>query len=264
MVGYRACVWVGLVVVLAVGRAVLADAEATFEQLFGEAVAAAGQTSDPKDDQRVAERLLDAAGMVEDDPALRRLLFARAHALFEDHPSGWAKALEALNAWAHAAPEDTADIRPKRIDLVRRYARIAPPAERPAVLDLWIDDLVADAERLEEAGDYEQALRQYQQAARLARDSRQALATRLERRIDVVRHRVRLQRQIAMWRRKYEQQPGNPQPADWLCRTCVIELDRPDKALPYVERCSDEQLKKLVPLAAGDRKSTRLNSSHYS
>lgn len=240
-------VGVSVIVVLAIVTSMLGEdvvpPEQTFEALFAEKVKKVEATPDRTDDVALAAELIASAGHAR--PEFARLLCTKAYDL-ASNPMGWDKAAEAKRLLAEKVPDEAAQ---HLDDAVKAYWQALKTARGPArqeVGEALVDASLEVAEALARQGDAKAAgmVRQAERAAKAAAPNR---VGEVRDRMGEIGRRVRLEKEVGGLIKRLEDDPDNAAVATKLVRTLVADLDDPERALPYLDKCDDAEMKKYLP-----------------
>ena len=217
--------------------------EQSFESLFGEKVKKVEATRGRADDVALAAELIASAADAR--PAFARLLCTKAYDL-ASNPLGWAKAAEAKRLLAEKVPDEAAQ---HLDDAVKAYWQVLKTARGPArqeVGEALVDASLEVAEALARQGDAKAAgmVRQAERAAKAAAPNR---VGEIRDRMGDIGRRVRLEKEVGGLIKRLEDDPDNAAVATRLVRTFVTELDEPERAMPYLDKCDDAEMKKYLP-----------------
>ncbi|MFW6106525.1 MAG: hypothetical protein ACOC8H_00015 [bacterium] len=216
----------------------LADAESDFEMLFGEKAREVKASTSTEDDAAFAGELLEAAGSLADEPKLQLLLYQKAYSYGSRHPAGYAAALKALELWATAAPDDLAEVRQRRLELLKARYEAARGGERKASANEYLDALLSAAEAEAQAGQPAQADALYAEAFPLASHLHSPLTSEIVRRRRALAAEVAAAKQLDEKREELQARlSANPKDTGVRKQLVILYLlddDKPDKAKALV------------------------------
>ena len=235
---------------LLTGAAARADqVDDQFNQLFGDQMKLVQGTRITTDDVELAARMVDAAGKLKDTPKLRQRLLSEGYDLALRDPAGYPTASGAAAAMIDALPAERAAWEDKLIEVYNQDWRGAARADRDGKQQALVDRLVSVAGARDERGDYAGSLPLYRQAlgvlprggaGRDAITERQRQAT----------YKMQLQAKADGLVDRLKAEPTNADIARQLVELYVVGFDQPGKAEQYAKATGDENLQRLVPLAA--------------
>lgn len=225
------------------------EPEKLFDELFGaeaRKVAATGQTLD---DVEFARKLLTSAETLTADKALAALLCQKACEFALKNPKGYPTVTKALGVLENSAGERIDQWQEIRLELYRRRYRLAKGTAKRAAGELLVTQglLVGDAKA--KAGQWDEAEKLYYQAVATAGYIRSSARDQAAEKLAYAKKMVTAQQLKAQLKAK----PDNATVRSALVRLCVIELDDPAAAVPYINPSVDEVYRTYVPLAAKSR-----------
>ncbi|MFW6106524.1 MAG: SUMF1/EgtB/PvdO family nonheme iron enzyme [bacterium] len=214
------------------------DVESDFEMLFGEKAREVKASTSTEDDAAFAGELLEAAGSLADEPKLQLLLYQKAYSYGSRHPAGYAAALKALELWATAAPDDLAEVRQRRLELLKARYEAARGGERKASANEYLDALLSAAEAEAQAGQPAQADALYAEAFPLASHLHSPLTSEIVRRRRALAAEVAAAKQLDEKREELQARlSANPKDTGVRKQLVILYLlddDKPDKAKALV------------------------------
>ena len=229
------------------------EAEDLFNSLYAGKVKQAQGTVDFKDDLALAQSLLEAAGSAAEQPKLAAILCKAAHDLSFKREAGWEIAAGAMQKLIEASPGNTAartDGYDKLVDVrQKQYAAAKTAAAKTATGQALLADLLAAAQHEAEAKDEAGAAALNRQALVLARTVDPARAKELQAELDDQQRRQRLQQRVLALQTALLENATDHAKAEELVRLLIIDLNEPAKALAYLDRAKDAELKKCAVLA---------------
>jgi len=203
-------------------------------------------TRDRADDVALASEMVTMAKDAR--PEFASLLCDRAYEL-ADHAAGWPMAAEAMELASEKIPERKAECLEKAIGVRRQVYRAAKGPARAEAANTFLDVLMRAAEVLSEAGEA--------RSAALAREAVRVASADGPQRKDEVRDfqvrtslRLGLEKQVQGLAERLKTMPDDDVARTKLLRLLVVDLDDPARALPFLEGCTDEGMRKYVPAAA--------------
>jgi len=227
-----------------------AEAEATFDSLYGDDVAKVTRTRDKKDDVALAARLLETARGQDVQPVLAAVLAEKAITLGAAHPDGYDTAVDAADLMLEVAPERSADAYEHLIDLREQQHRAAKGLDKIGAAETLIETFLMAADARLDGGEAAEALGVMRRASRLARSIRSDRQDEIQARMDRATARLKAERQAEAQEKKLQAAPDDAATRNALVRLCVRELDDPERALKHLNDSCEDDLKKYVPAAA--------------
>lgn len=229
-----------------------AKARELFDSLFGKRMKAVAKTISRDDDVALANQLLAAAKTSGDEPAFQFLLCNAAHELGARHPDGYATAADALRLAITAQSESAAisSLRDDLVGLLTRMTRTGDADSKAAAGSEIVDVLTAQADADANAGDHAAAAKRYKRAMLFANRYQPDAVQPLGDRIKGATARALIDRSIKSLQQKLLKDANDFAAAQKLVMHYVTDLDQPAKAIAYLARMRDYQLKAMVPLAA--------------
>jgi len=161
-----------------------AEAEATFDSLYGDDVAKVTRTRDKKDDVALAARLLETARGQDVQPVLAAVLAEKAITLGAAHPDGYDTAVDAADLMLEVAPERSADAYEHLIDLREQQHRAAKGLDKIGAAETLIETFLMAADARLDGGEAAEALGVMRRASRLARSIRSDRQDEIQARMD--------------------------------------------------------------------------------
>lgn len=246
----------GWVMIALTGAALLAqnaeNPREVFQSLYGQQLRQVKATRDATDDIELAQTLVTAAQSVKDQPALVEVLCDQAYQLAVRHDDGLEAAVQAMQTLVRVSPGQASDGYAKLLAAhQRRYSRARGDEKTQAGQD-FLDATVQAAQTLAEADDYGPAVALYRKAVYLANtvdpDRKQTIQNELEHLVN----RQRVAKEMHQLKAIFEASPDDQATARRIVLTYLTELDNPAGAKAYAGLTGDDELKRLVLLAAQD------------
>lgn len=225
------------------------EAREVFDSLFAAKIKAASATADRADDIALAKDMLDLAKKSASQPNLLVLLCDAVHDLSIKQPDSYATGVEAMQLLADTVEAKRPAARDKLIALLTRQMSVGKPDERDAAGEKLIDLLTMIGDEKAEKKEFAEAAADYRRAVAVATQKKSAALDELKAKLEWATGRDRTMKQLARLQEKLLKD-GDSATAEEIVKVYVVELDDPAAAVPYLNRVKDEQLKKLVPLAA--------------
>ncbi len=245
-----------LIVVALLGAAVaLAYAETpeeAFNAQFGEETKKVLASGSAKEIAALAGRIFLAVDAAKDSPKLQRLLCEKAYDLGQRNFAGYGTALAALRQLGEIDPQLKPQCMDRTLQLATRWYNEGRKEDRGPAAEALIGLLAPQAQQKAAAGDWNEAVRLYRQAAGYAE------TVRSPRKDDI---QAKLARCVGMQsalaraeplRAKYFANASEYNVANQLVQIYTVELDQPHEAAKFVEHAADDTYRANVPLAAMD------------
>ncbi len=226
------------------------DAKQIFDSLYGQRIKAVKATADRADDHALARELLAAAGSSTDTPALLALMCEASYDLGSRHPDGFTTAAQAMTLLAESVEAQRTAAREKLVDVLMKQSRQGKPDKREAAGEELIDTLLSMGDEKMEAKKWTEAAGDYRRAQMIAAPKKSPMLETIKARLELASRRDRAEKQIARLSEKLLADANDSATAEEIVKLYVVEFDDAKSALPFLNRVKDEQLKKLVPLAA--------------
>ena len=204
---------------------------------------------DAKDDAEAAARLVSAAKLLKDAPAMQVAFCEKAYELGIKNVAGFESVAGALDLLDQVAPQRAEAWQQKRLTFYRRrYALVRKDKRKHG--EALVKMLLQTAERHAAGNEWGEAIKLYHQALPVANtlllENRGEIPERL--RVAGICHAVWLR--IRRLKTGLARNPRNAEARDKLIKLCLIELDQPREAAKYVNEDCDETLRAYLPLAA--------------
>ena len=246
----RACCLAVTVAGLLCGPVWAGDAQATFDDLFGQSLRAVRATRDTADDGELAAELLAAARMSGEYPELLSILCRRAYDLTADLDGGQELAVTAMTLLADSVPTEAVEALSSVVELRRnRYQTTRGLGKRIAGEQL-IDSMVALADGQMAAGEARAAMTTMANARQLSIEAAPSREVRLFEAAERMNVRQEATRRAEQYRTQLATDPGDRSTRAALVRLELMEMDNPFAAAPYVDESMDEFMRTYVSLAA--------------
>ncbi len=226
------------------------EAQKAYERLYGRKVAEVAGTATKTDDLELAKKIISEVERLDDSPELQSLLWRKAYELSENVGGGLGVAETALNALVAASPEKAAEHERKRLELYRRHLRIGLPEDRAAAGKALVQALRRQASESDDAGQYDEALAGYHQAASLAARYAPHAKDDIAENIRRTAARKRRAMKVAALKRRLEENAQDAAAARELAMMLVVDEDDPASAAGYARTAGDEVLSTYIPMAA--------------
>jgi hypothetical protein len=227
-----------------------ADAQQTFDSLFGADAAKVAATPDGKDDVQLAQALLEKCESLKDDADLVNLILEKVADLASKDASGLALAEEALSRLADRLPAKRAELQ-ERLLLVWRmqYQRSSGPP-RAAAADKLAVRLMAMGDAFMVKSQPVEAEKLYLQASEIAASVSLPRTQDIAVKLREARALRDLAKRVEVLVEKLKTSPNDADAARQVVMGYAISLDNPAAAKPYLSDALPEPLRTAVPLAA--------------
>jgi len=197
-----------------------------------------------------AERLLEAAERVKDNPQAQARLYGAAYEQGLVGPEGYATAIAAARAMRTGRPEETAAWDQRLLDALQRDWQAADRARKKETGRAYVEGLVTVADGHRASGRASQAAPLYQEALYKARYYAPGRRDEIVAKLKDAREREAVLREVAQGARLLKTNPGNIPLRERLIRLHIVELGRPQAAAKLLADGVSEPLRTYVPLAA--------------
>ncbi|MCY2931256.1 MAG: hypothetical protein NTV86_17570, partial [Planctomycetota bacterium] len=242
--------WLAASLVLFVAVSALrGDAQADFDSIYGDQVKKAAASGNKKDSLALAEKLLKTAKELQDAPALRIVMLEKAVELGLQAPAGYETVEAAIDTLNTVAPERGVEWQAKRLQILLGRYQNARPDEKASAADEYVAALIAVADEEVEAGQVDQAIAHYKQAMSSAASFHSAVKTDIAARIRTAEARREIAKQQKQLQDKLTAAPADAPTRQKLVRLLVLDLDAPEKAVPFLNDDIDQATKTYAPLA---------------
>lgn len=226
------------------------DAQKLFDSLFRPKIQAVAKTVDRSDDIALAKNLVETAANSSDQPEFAALLCHAAHNLGMRHPDGYATAAEAMRLLSRQDGPEREKAQEELIGTLTRMMRAGDAASRQAAAAELVDVYTTLGDDQYERNDFVEAAKTYRRALLVASRSLPEASAGLTAKMKAATARVQVGRSIDSLQQKLLENANDSASAEKLVLLYVVDLDSPEKALPYVKRVDDPQLAKMTTLAA--------------
>ncbi len=227
------------------------DSNQAYDRLYGDEA----KKLAPKDRPAFAERLLRAAAELDaNSSSLAELLVVRATDIYlgsaaaKDFPAFADKLLKTATALKANSP--LADV--LMVKATDVYFRSATGEEKATLGETLIDQWISVGNDQLDSNSPADALKALGQASKIAAANKSNRSDDISMKIKVVQHRIDAERRFADLLAKLRAKPDDAALAKEAALLCVLELDRPADAAPFVAAIGDESWKTYVPLATKD------------
>jgi hypothetical protein len=232
-----------------------ASASQAYQTLFGAEEKRVRATTTPKDDGQFANKLMEKSKSLTDDPALLRMVYAKAYEFGIKDPEGYTAAAQALAKLGECNAMPKMELQDRQLELARLRLKRGNTTDRAEAGNWLIDELTGEGDRFAGLHDYAEALKRYTEAAAVASQVGSP-------RVDEVRGRVKnLQARMATRERlnklvaQFEARPGDSKLAGQIVTGFLLDLDDPAEASKLPPSILAGETRLSVVLAAKDPQS---------
>lgn len=241
------CAQVALAVVtLLVGGALPAADRAAEKEAARYVATLRGETKDPG---KLAEKIFEAAGAVEGNPAFQVALYEKAYEEDMRASAGCPTAIRAARKLLEVAPEQKMRWRGDLVKAYEKQLAVAGPGRTDAgrnLLALYLDL----CEEYIAAGELDQALGVLKQRDRVGRIVGPYRMSEIAAKRTFITNLKKIQAQLRMHQSRLKSAPDDRRCRLDLLRLYVVELDDPAGGLELLTADVDETWRTYVPLAA--------------
>lgn len=226
------------------------DPAAAYRSIFGAEERKVSASATRADDVAFATRLLARAAEVHESPRLQALLYEKAYEFGLKDRGGHGAAMEALRRLAALAPQRKAECDGKMLKLCEARYRVARREERISAGRDLLGRLLALGAAAAAAGQTDQAVARYRQAAVLAPRVDPGNAKAVAQRLRELIAREQADKQAARLAEALRADPKNASIARRLLMVHLVDRDDPNRAGELLDAAEpDERLKTCLPLA---------------
>ena len=199
-----------LVVFLVFGQTTMADeAEDAFNSLYGEEMKRVVATPSLADDIILANKLLEAAHSVSNQPSLFAVLCEKTYGLAGKSPTGCATALAAMELLAEKIPEKKIECFQKSADLLQSEYGKSRGETKTKIGQILIQALKNIASAQVAAGNLDGALATLKQALSIASSVSPSSGQVLQAQLVAIAKRQAAEKQVAALKAKLTDNPGD-------------------------------------------------------
>jgi hypothetical protein len=226
------------------------DPEKAFESAFGQEARQVAASPDTKDDALFAAKLLKAAKIIRDDPALVALICEKAYESGAKNPAGYEAAIEAAGLLAELVPQRKGEWGEKALAVCQLdYRSPKSPDEKKKAGERLVKQMMLVAEQRLAGGKSGEAAGLYRQAASIDSAIQGNRKEQIQAAQRFAETRQHILSQIEQAKARLQAKPDDKAAAAELVRLYVVELDNPQEAAPYTDAAGDEAMKKYVLVA---------------
>lgn len=233
----------GLVVVGFSSPVLADDAEALYEQLFGDLDRRAAGTPETSDDAQLAEQVFKAAENLKDSPdhrAFKALLYAKAFAFGMKDAASRDFADQAINKLLRYDKDRRGEWLRQQVEGYYQLYRRCPSADRPEVGDAAMNVAISAGDRLMNAENFKDATEMYKRALTIATQLRSPRRTEVDALVRAAGQRSLQKRRLDSLLRRFGDKPDDKLVAGQIVEMYVVDFDQPEKALKYAEAAGDD------------------------
>ena len=227
------------------------EAEDVFQSLYGRAFRDAQATRTADDDIALAAKLLAAAKLSTDQPALLAVLCEKAWELACRDAAGFQMILDGDDLLAEHCPQQREASAEKLLESIEKLHRICKGPHRLSVGEKLVDLLVGRADAAAEAGDLAAAADLVRRAVTAAASSGSVRKDGLQARLQQILSLRKTLGQIEQLQETLKKDPRNLAAREKLIALHLIDMDDPASAAKLLSSDCSETLRTYVPLAAG-------------
>ncbi|MBI1368105.1 MAG: hypothetical protein GC162_05565 [Planctomycetes bacterium] len=237
------------------------DADRIIRERFGTRISQAVGTADTADDAALAADLYKAAAAETGNPAVAIALCDKAWTMGSLDPVGYDAACQAMNHIAVLSPEREAEARQNVVDLRQKQYNAARGSDKRDCAEALINANVAMGEMQEQSNDYLHALLSYRRAGAVALAVQSPRVKIIQAGINAAANRQRKYNDLTKLIERYEKDPDNRSLATQLARVYLYEMDDPQTAAKFADKCDDPTIAQNAKLAQMPVKTLSLEQS---
>ncbi len=225
---------------------------AIFASLYGDEIKRVSATRDTKDDVALAKNLLKAVETAKDQAELVEVFCDNAYLLAsrDSTADGYDTAISAMQTLAKYVPDKAMETSEKIYATLRSRFMRSTGDEKATAGESLIDHHLAAAKRFIDSSDYKGAAREYQRAQVIARQIQSPRLSQIDAKREEANEREETARRISLLQERISEDASNAALRKELVLIYVVEMDDPAAAMPHAGATGDDELKRLVPLAA--------------
>jgi formylglycine-generating enzyme required for sulfatase activity len=234
------------------GRQGAETPEVQFQKLYGEDAAKASRSPASKEAVAFVAKLLTDAGTLKGDPAMTRLMLDKAYELGCKSAEGCPTAIQAARIRMDQEADNKLPWRDKLLEACRIQYQKAKAPDKPQAGDTLIGELTNVADALTETGNFAEAVKPLQECRQVAATTKSSRLDDITDRLKAVNGKIDVEKKFSAYAKRLVDNPQDAATAKAAVMLCIVQLDDPGKAAGYADATGDDELKKLVPLAAQD------------
>lgn len=244
-------VFLALIAVAVPSSAAIED---DYREVFGERDRKVTATPSTRDDVAFAAELLESAGVLEDQPALKLFVLTKAAAFGAGSREGVALAKKALAGARELAAEHDVDLSAIEIAIAEARYAFADRAHKVERAAAYVDALLYGADGDIENGKIDRARGRLQDALRIAALMGAGQKSRVADKITALNKAAARQATYEKLLERHEKEPGDRKKLERLLLFLLVEEDRPKKAAALAAGKIEGTLMDRLALAAKDIK----------
>ena len=234
----------GLVAVAAKGE----DPQKLFDQLYGDEAKKVANA--PKASAAFAVKLLTDSKGLKDDPAFAKLVLEKAYEYGCKDAAGCATAVEAAKLLMEQVVFNKQEWQDKALAACQLRFQKSTGADKTQAGESLIEELLAAGDAQADATKFVEAGKLYQRAYQVASTIKSSELDDVSAKLKDANAKVEVEKKLAACLLKLKDNPKDAASAKTAVLLYVVDLDKPAEATKLVDVIEDDQLKKLVPLAA--------------
>ncbi len=224
------------------------DPQKLFDKLYGDEAKKVG--NDAKASATFAAKLLTDSKGLKDAPDLAKLLLEKVYDYGCKDASGCATAAEAAKLMMERVVFNQQEWQDKAIAARQILFQKSTGADKTKAGESLIEELLAAGDAQADAAKYADAGKLYQRAYQVASTIKSDQLDDILSKLEDANAKIEVAHKVAAYLLKLNDNPKNAASAKTLVLLYVVELDKPANAEKWVAVTDDDQLRKLVPLAA--------------
>jgi len=235
---------------LAVDALIAENPEKAFESAFGQEARQVAASPDTKDDALFAAKLLKAAKIIRDDPALVAVMYEKTYEFGAKNAAGYEAAIEAAGLLAEMVPQRKGEWGEKALAVCQLdYRSPKSPDEKKKAGERLVKQMMLVADQRLAGGKPAEAAGLYRQASSIDSAIQGDHKEQIQAAQRFAETRQHILSQIEQAKARLQAKPDDKAAAADLVRLYVVELDNPQEAAPYTDAAGDEAMKKYVLVA---------------
>jgi hypothetical protein len=228
-----------------------ARAAALFQERFGQQVATVRATKDTYDDVALAMTLMAFARSSGIDDSYRSYLCSKTLELSLVDPKGYETAVGAAQLLSKLAPEKADACNDTIINIRQAQYKGTPAGQEKYRLGVSLfDTLMASGASKADAGNFQEAIKRYQQAVLLGKELDHPGLFDAEQQVAALVEQAQVAVLISQLTNMLKVDPNNRVAGDRMITAQLVDRDDPAEAAKYLREDSDPVLRKYIPAAA--------------
>ncbi len=220
-----------------------------FNELFGDRLKKVRASYTQSDDEELVADMLESLSALKDRPALQAHICREAYELGIRSLRGCRTAYAAMRKLSQLDPNSREECSEKILDLFRKRRTLARGEERDIAAEDLLDALAYRAAIEGRSGDWDGAVQTLSEAVRTASAARSDRKDELLEQLKYARLARMTDRKIQQHIESLEDDPKDTESRLAIVNLLVVEMDRPDLAIPYLDASLGESWRTQVPLA---------------